>query len=454
MTKNRFKRFAVHLAGAPPHLLDHPDCAVETERYVGLGLAILATGVVSGTATGYAATVAFGSAVIGVVVAVFWGLMIINLERWMSSITSHPPVDGLPIWARVGRRLGTWIKAVPRLLLGFAIAVTAAMSLELRLFKPEIDAKLQEANIEAAVKANSAVELEFAEIAALRQSTESIEKAVEQREQALRESRKAEVDELDGLVGSGIRGDGKSWERKKSIADAEEKALTAFKLEMKSRVDRNNERLAELERQRDQRRERVNRANEQSGGLLARVKALSTIRQANAAVDLTTLCITLLLACLEATPILIKLCMRGPLDALIHRDERLAEIRAAAEVATELGRLADQQAVDEGWRDWVEDRVAGMRDTIDQTEAWMTAQKESRDKVAAEYTKRIREDIERAFRRRPPRPVSYRAAAQADHVKGQTMRDLQDDLRSVADRVGRNANGGAPPATPSNDDPN
>lgn len=137
-------------AGADEQILQH--CLYSDHvKYACLGGIILATGILAGVAATFAVYTVFGPKgnavevdavsipvlLLSLVIGSGWGLMIFNLDRYIVASTGKG--DGTEnITSKEA-----W-NALPRLFMGCIIALTISKPLEIRIFKSEIDAKLQE----------------------------------------------------------------------------------------------------------------------------------------------------------------------------------------------------------------------------------------------------------------------------------------------------------------------
>jgi hypothetical protein len=108
---------------------------IEWNKYLNIGASVLFTGIWSGTAAGFAISYVFPDQLwIAVVFAVFWGLMIINLDMLIVGTFIKYKGDFWRQAAAVGIRV----------LLAAVIAFTIAVPIEMELFKDEIKTKADE----------------------------------------------------------------------------------------------------------------------------------------------------------------------------------------------------------------------------------------------------------------------------------------------------------------------
>ncbi len=111
----------------------------EWNKYLNIGTSVLFTGIWSGTAAGFAISYVFPNQLwIATAFAVFWGLMIINLDMLIVGTFIKYKGDFWRQAAAVGIRV----------LLAAVIAFTIAVPIEMELFKDEIKTKADEIRME------------------------------------------------------------------------------------------------------------------------------------------------------------------------------------------------------------------------------------------------------------------------------------------------------------------
>jgi hypothetical protein len=162
---SRLMRLFWKAAGADRYILERSTYSDQV-KYVCLGGIIVATGLMAGLAGGYALYTIFeprGNAldsfktvgdisgnydpvhiptmIIAIIFGIIWGLIIFNIDRFI--VTSTGKGDGTEEITRK-ELLG----ALPRIIMGAIIALTISKPVEIRMFKTEIDVKLQEKQIE------------------------------------------------------------------------------------------------------------------------------------------------------------------------------------------------------------------------------------------------------------------------------------------------------------------
>lgn len=125
-------------------------------KYASLGGIVVSTGFMAALAGGYAFYTIFepkgvatetgtdiATALKSVVFGIIWGLIIFNIDRFIVAATGKG--DGTEKITA-----SEFTNAIPRIIMGLVIAITISKPMEIRMFKSEIDIKLQEKQDELA----------------------------------------------------------------------------------------------------------------------------------------------------------------------------------------------------------------------------------------------------------------------------------------------------------------
>jgi len=126
---NSGKDFFLFCSGVNRSILKRTP--TEVNKFVGIGATIFFTGIFAAMAAGYAMYTVFDSYYLIVPVALLWGLMIFNLDRFIVSTM---------------KKKGSFFKdfgaATPRLILAVLIAIVIVKPIELKIFESEIETEL------------------------------------------------------------------------------------------------------------------------------------------------------------------------------------------------------------------------------------------------------------------------------------------------------------------------
>ena len=109
----------------------------EVNKYASIGLTVVFTAILSILSSYFAFNLIFNSNIIAIPLAVFWGCIIFNLDRYI--VSSMRMNDNK--WKE-------FLKSVPRLLIAILIAIVISKPLEIKLFDSEIETFLNKEKIE------------------------------------------------------------------------------------------------------------------------------------------------------------------------------------------------------------------------------------------------------------------------------------------------------------------
>ncbi|QEO14868.1 DUF4407 domain-containing protein [Agromyces intestinalis] len=329
----------VTLGGARPDVIGRAPG--QRQRYLSMGLVLIATAVVSAAAASFALLMALTAPPwVAVGVGIAWGLVILAIDRML--------VVGMPRQPRPSANV--WL-ALPRVALALVIGVVVATPLTLQVFEREIAAETEVMALEAkqAFEEELANDPRYAEIDALAASVAAqralisdggrdalaadpdyaaAQAATAAAQAAYDEANRVWLAELDGTEGTGIIGDGPITQSKKLDRDGKLAALDAAKAaeadakaQAEARISAgaaeavaqaeqtlaaDEQRLDRLTAARDVEQARYEAAAEQGDGMLARLDALWRIGERNGLLGFAHLMIALLFVCIELMPVLTK----------------------------------------------------------------------------------------------------------------------------------------------------
>jgi hypothetical protein len=288
--------------------------ATEQEKYFGIGGAVFFTGAFAALAAGYALFTVFQNALWAIVFGLFWGVMILNLDRFIVS--------------SMRKQQGKWKEiqmALPRLALAILLAIVISKPLELKIFEREINKKLDDQKIAMAAKSNEAIANNYPEIALLQSQGDSLKKEIERALQFRNEVQIAYDNERFGNKTAGTSGKiglGTNAKKKEVQLDAAEKYLIDVREDHQKRIDAIQEKIEALKSKRQIEIERNKLTIEAYDGLAARIDALGVLQNESNAIFAASIFITLLFIAIETAPILVKLLSQsGPYDLLLKYQE-------------------------------------------------------------------------------------------------------------------------------------
>ena len=282
----------------------------EVNKYVGIGATIFFTGVFAALAAGYALYSVFHQVIPAVAIAIFWGLLIFNLDRFIVSTMK-----------KKGSKMQDFTSALPRLVLAVLIALVIAKPLELKIFESEIKTELVKMEQEQFKLQDELVLNRFSP------RTDSLKSEIALLKSEINEKQKERdalvsiaLAEADGTGGSMNKNLGPIYKTKKAAADKVQLELDQLvavnTLEMNSKQNEINtlnnaqkSTLGDLERI-------------PLNGFAAQLEGLERAADRSHAIWLANIFIMLLFIAIETAPVVTKMILeRGPYDYLLDKHE-------------------------------------------------------------------------------------------------------------------------------------
>ena len=316
---NPIKRFLLACSGADLAILASPECRIEHNQYIGIGAAILSTSIFAAISGGYALYTSFHSLTISLIIGLFWGLTIFNLDRFIVSSMRKPAVPPhLSFREKLQLKSNEIMMATPRLLLAMFISIIIAKPLELKLFENEIDAQLQRNFSRQVIDIQNSIKQEFSETDQLTLRIKDLNQQIAIKDGERIRLRELAFEEAAGRLNgrtTGRRGEGPLYrERSKALNTAEVEYLE-LKKNNEAQIALANDRLSALKAQQDQRIQETVASIRQATGLMPRLNAFEELTQNNRTVELLNIFLVILFLLLETAPVVVKLLSaRGPYD--------------------------------------------------------------------------------------------------------------------------------------------
>lgn len=344
---NIFNEFFWICSGANRHILR--QCPTEYSKYFGIGGTIFFTAAMAWISGGYAMSMIFDdldsvvfwgikqSTLMGVLFGLFWGLLIFNLDRFMVNTMYS---DGTHKITKEELKGG-----LPRLVLACFIGIVISTPIELRIFKDKIDEQLLEDRKVLAESQYGPRKRELnADIDKLNAEIRNLDSINTELQDAIDKAWNDYDEERTGRGGTGKIGYGPN-------AQSRETYYNSRREQNAPRIQRNNERIAEIENNIDAKRseldqietlinELTDNSNHTKGigfnsnndiskvkseGFADRLNAFNTIttdfEHNGAILFIARLLIMLLFVAIEIIPTLFKLMMTsGPYDELLNEE--------------------------------------------------------------------------------------------------------------------------------------
>jgi hypothetical protein len=338
------KRVLVFASGARPEILS--QCRTDEATYVGLGGTVIATSALASVSMWFALHSALKiDPLTSALGAILWAAVIFNLDRWL--IVSQKRLT--PIWKN-------WLAVIPRVIVAFLLGFVISEPLVHQLFRPELDRKIAVINQE---DLNTAIRIarhgqdarqiakdkkeiktlraggpgETAQITSLRQEVEQLQKEINDAQTALNDANADLLAEINGIAQSGKSGCGAICQQKTLIRDQKRAAFDQAHSKNDDAIARKNREIEDIrseyrEEQRTQARddaarikrleadikvrtERINDnvakiVNASKNGMLADIRALSSLGNENPSVNIAHYLIFFLFIALDTIPVIGK----------------------------------------------------------------------------------------------------------------------------------------------------
>lgn len=340
---NRIMRFLWKAAGGDRYLLERATYSDQI-KYMCLGGIVFSTGAMAALAGGYAFYTIFSpktadvldktktfvqnatyipldipTVILSILFGAIWGLIIFNIDRFI--VTSTGKGDGTEAI--------TWDEfkgAIPRIIMGAIIALTISKPVEIRMFKTEIDLavqKQQDKEKEAGIsQANINYEKKVAET---KIKLGKIQSEIDNKENQIALLRNEISNEITGKNNNGANY-GKRAEQLDTLSHIIQRQVDALKATSEYKTA-----LADIEKFQEEKKKDIADAEQKAAtldGLLIRIQKAHEI-----AGFWISLFITLLFMAIELTPVFFKLMLtKTPYDYLAENRDELIKAESGIEV--------------------------------------------------------------------------------------------------------------------------
>jgi hypothetical protein len=362
----RIAEFLLTVSGANRDVL--AEAPKERTKQIAMGAVLVSTAAIAAVSASYAFHIALHLWwPVAVLFGLAWGLVILNLDRWL--VVSTP---------RLKTKLGTLGMALPRVLLAVLIGAVISTPLTLAVFSAEINVEVKKMAATADSDFNQQMEQDerYKQIPTWEEQIKGLQadirtpvsdadvnnndavKALEgqltQTSLALSDADKAVTDESAGTGGTGVPGHGDAYWDKVAVRDRLRvevqqltQQLTGLKQEVRQQLDaaepaknaQQQKQVDDLQAQVDDaKHDRADAiaAHEQAvknqDGILARLTALEHIQKGDSMLAAAHLLLFLFMTALECLPIIFKTMLALAPANLYERLMALEEERAEARV--------------------------------------------------------------------------------------------------------------------------
>lgn len=300
--QNRINEFLWSCAGVNKEVLRlYPN---EYAKYAGSGGTILFTALMAMISGGYAMFFVFDSVIAAVIFAMFWGMLIFNLDRFIVNSMHTDGKDTLS-WKKIKA-------ALPRFIMAIFLGIVISTPLEMKIFNDRIESQLLKDNITRINEAKKESK-DYNTITLLKAELSNLSKERKTLSDELQKAQRDLKEEAEGNTLSGIAGHGSIYRDKeiyvaqcKSNLDEWDKLHQSRMSTVQKRIDEVNQHIESFEEKID---------NLKEDGFSARYEAFANLKNDNPALATVSLMITLLFIIIEITPTFFKLIMTaGPYD--------------------------------------------------------------------------------------------------------------------------------------------
>jgi hypothetical protein len=277
----------------------------EHHKYAGVGATVFFTGLLACASGGYALYTAFGIVWLSVLLGIFWGLLVFNLDRFLVSTMK-----------KSRGKLKELVQITPRLLLAVLLAFVISVPLELKIFEEEINESLYYVGAQKLDRLDSLYE---SRVAHRQENIDDLKKNTEGKLDLRDDYYRLYVCECDGTCGTGEKGRGSECERKEQKYLQSDQEYLLSKRENDAEIVLIKSNMEKLLEQNLLEKEQLRASF--SDGLLVRIDALNILPFG------PQIAIILLIIAIEIAPILVKLLSPyGPYDHLLKTIEYDFEI--------------------------------------------------------------------------------------------------------------------------------
>jgi len=267
----------------------------EVNKYASIGLTVLITAFLSVLSSYFAFSLIFNSNFISVPLAILWGCIIFNLDRYI--VSSMRMNDS---------KWNEFLKSIPRLLIAVLIAMIISKPLEIQLFSSEIDNFLEKEKIELSYEVGNKYNEDLKHI----DSKKEVLEAGFQKNLELRDTYyEAYKCECTGTCGTNVKGYGKECQSRKERYEL-------FLVELKDKKIDKDSIMKVYSVEETKIKDLISRENklifDNTFGLFDQIRALNQVD------EVASFFILLIFIMIEIAPLLTKLLShKGPYDNLV-----------------------------------------------------------------------------------------------------------------------------------------
>ena len=285
------------------------QCPNEYSKYAGMGGTILGTAIMAAISGAYAIYFVFEDMLIATIFGIFWGTLILNLDRFIVS-TMYSDGKHTVSWQELKSGL-------PRIIMAIFLGIVIATPLEMKLFEERIGIRIAEIQRER-LKENMSEYVQIDNLENLLQRRNSIEEERKRMNLNIEAQRNALDEEEMGLSKSGKAGQGPAYNTKRRNLEKSEAEYERYIAATEANLASLNAQIAELEEDRKSARENYKKEVEQNG-FCQRYEAFAQIDDTNPELTMVIWFIRLLFIIIEVSPVFFRMMIAtGSYDELLR----------------------------------------------------------------------------------------------------------------------------------------
>src|ERR1051326_819822 len=291
------KYFLLWAAGADLSTLRKAES--DHAKYTAIGMMMAAIPCVATVSAFSFLKLSFGiPTILAVLGGAGWGLLIFILDRLI--LTYHR------------KDKHELLRAIPRLVLALSLAFVIGEPLLLRLFKGEIDLELSRSGQTLLIDAHDKANARFStEKTGLVDANADLQKRLDELKRIRDEKEAAVIGEIEGTVGTGIKGEGLAARQKQEAFSEAKAEYERARDELLPKMTANKQRLDQIDTSIENEVKAISESGSAAGGVMARHGALWRIIKRDPSAAMTYIPLFLVILLLEISPLVMKLTTAG-----------------------------------------------------------------------------------------------------------------------------------------------
>src|SRR5205085_3834329 len=271
------------------------DCPTDHAKFTAVGMMMLVVPCVAMVSFNFFVRQSFGAQTFAAAIGgVAWGGLIFVLDRLI--LTFH----------RKGKH--EFWRALPRLILSVSLALVIGDPLLLRFFQSEINLEMRRAGQAVVTDARAKAEARGqAEKESLLNASANLQKRLDELKRVRDEKEAAVIGEIEGTVGSGVKGEGLAARQKQEALLEAKAEYEKTRVELLPQIAANKLRLEQLRSDIETEVKLIADSQASATGALARQQALFSIIKRGPGAALTYVPLFLILLMIEIAPLTMKL---------------------------------------------------------------------------------------------------------------------------------------------------